>query len=421
MSDPPIPLRARGPRPAPEAPPPERPAASIPRPLDFPLDSPLDFPGGEPPIDLVLELEGERVLGVEARPGRTHRGFEKQVEAGHWYHAIPYVERLADHCGIAPSVAYCAAVERLLAVEVPPRAQWLRVLACELARVVEHASRLAATCAAVEADVARARALALRELAWDPVEALCGARVTPHYPRIGGVRHDAPDDFARALHEAVAAIRSALEELVTPLRRDPVFLARLRDVAVLPPETLLAWGATGPLLRAAGVAADLRRDRPYLTYAELDFDVATGSVGDDLDRFLVVVEEVRQSLRIVEQAADRLVELEGAPVDVDDPRVRWPAKDEVHDHIEGLIHHFQGVTDGPRVPAGECYAAVEAPTGELGFYLVSDGGPRPVRLRCRPPSLFHAQLLPRLLEGQQLADVLPTLALAHIAAGELDR
>lgn len=373
------------------------------------------------PIGLRLSLSGERIVDVEVRPGAGHRGVEKECEAGSWYQAIPYVERLNDVCGIAPSVGFCLGVERMLDVELPERGQWLRVLACELARVVEHWTRLAAVADALEAGTARFVALDARELAWARIEALCGARVTPHYPRIGGVRHDAPDGFERSLRSVVAELRIRLLDYERATLRLPIFVERLRDVAPLPAARCLAFGITGPLLRAAGVAMDLRKDAPYLTYDELDFDVPTGSVGDHFDRLLVVLEELRQSLRILEQGAERLAGLAGAPVDVDDPRVRWPARDAVFQRMEGMIHHFQGVIAGPRVPAGESYGATESANGELGFLLVSDGGERPVRLRCRPPSFFHAQALPELLRGAWLGDVMPTLALVHLQGGECDR
>jgi NADH-quinone oxidoreductase subunit D len=260
-----------------------------------------------------------------------------------------------------------------------------------------------------------------RELTWDLMEALCGARVTSNYIRIGGVKHDMPAGFPEQCRDHIARIRALLSDFAAVVTGNRIFIDRLRGTGVLGQEQLVAYGVTGPILRAAGVPLDVRKDEPYLTYAELDFDVPVGEVGDNYDRYLVCVEEMNQSLRIVEQCLARLEKLGPGPVNVLDPRVRWPAKGRVFNHMEELIQQFKAVTEGPMVPAGEAYSVVESANGELGFYLVSDGSAVPVKVRCRPPSLINLQPMPQMLKGCLLADIIPTFDFVNMIGGECDR
>jgi NADH-quinone oxidoreductase subunit D len=260
-----------------------------------------------------------------------------------------------------------------------------------------------------------------RELIWDLQEMLCGARVTSNYIRIGGVKHDLPEAFPAACREIVPKVRVLLADFDKVVTRNRIFVDRLKETGVISKEDCLRYAVTGPMLRSAGVALDLRKQEPYLIYDELDFDVPIGSVGDNYDRYLVCVEEMVQSLRIVEQCLDRLESMRRGPVDVADPRVRWPAKSRVFNQMEEMIQHFKLVTEGPRVPAGEAYQAIESANGELGFYLVSDGSEVPVKVRCRPPSFINLAPMAGMLRGAMLADLVPTFDFINMVGGECDR
>jgi len=368
-----------------------------------------------------VELDGERIVALEVDVGYLHRGFEKECESGSYYQAIPYTDRLNYNSAALANLGFCMAVEKLLDVRVPERCEWLRMLAGELARTADHLTRCGAACLELQAMTPFLYGIEARELVWDLLEALCGARVTSNYIRIGGVKHAMPDGFAEAARAGIARVRALLRDFDDVVTSNRIFVDRLRDVGVLSARDCIAYGVTGPLLRAAGVPLDLRKDEPYLRYAEVDFDVPIGSVGDNYDRYLVCVSEMEQSLRIVEQCLERLAALGPGPVDVRDARVRWPAKGRVFGAMEELIQQFKAVTEGPRVPAGEAYSAIESANGELGFYIVSDGSERPWKVRCRPPSLLNLQPLGRMLEGALLSDLIPTFDFVNMIGGECDR
>jgi NADH-quinone oxidoreductase subunit D len=372
-------------------------------------------------VKFMIELDGEDIVGLDVQIGYLHRGFEKECESRSWYQAVPYTDRLNYNSAILCNTGFCMAVEKLLEIETPVRCQWLRVLSGELSRVADHLTRLGAMCLELQAMTPFLYGIEARELVWDLLEALSGARVTSHYVRIGGVSRPMPDDFAARCKEVFEKLRRLLVDFDRLVTRNRIFVDRLRDTGILSKEDCIRYAVTGPLLRAAGVALDLRKDEPYLTYDEIDFDVPVGRTGDNYDRYLVCQEEVNQSLRIVEQCLDRLQQLDVGPVSVDDRRVSWPAKDGVYNRMEELIQQFKGVTDGPLVPAGEAYFALESANGELGFYLVSDGSRLPVKVRCRPPSLFNLQPLPLMLEGALLSDLIPTFDLVNMVGGECDR
>jgi NADH-quinone oxidoreductase subunit D len=260
-----------------------------------------------------------------------------------------------------------------------------------------------------------------RELTWDLMEMLCGARVTSNYVRIGGVKHEMPASFPAVCRANVARIRELLRDFDEVVTSNRIFVDRLKGTGVISREDCLRFAVTGPILRSAGVPLDLRKAEPYLVYSELDFDVPIGEVGDNYDRYLVCVEEMQQSLRIVEQCLARLEKLGPGPVNSFDPRVRWPAKGRVFNRMEELIQQFKSVTEGPQVPAGEAYQAIESANGELGFYVVSDGSAVPVKVRCRPPSFINLQPMPIMLRGAMLADLIPTFDFINMIGGECDR
>jgi NADH-quinone oxidoreductase subunit D len=372
-------------------------------------------------VKFLIELDGENIVDLDIQVGYLHRGFEKECESGTWYQAIPYTDRLNYNSAILCNVAFCLAVEKLLGLETPERCQWLRTMAAELSRLGDHLTRCGAACLELQAMTPFLYGIEARELTWDLQEILCGARVTSNYIRIGGVKHDMQPDFPALCRANIEKIRGLLQDYDAVVTENRLFVDRLRGTGMLPKEELIRYGVTGPLLRAAGVPLDLRKDAPYLKYAEVDFDVPIGEVGDNYDRYLVCVEEMQQSLRIVEQCLVALERLGPGPVNVDDPRVRWPAKGRVFNAMEELIQQFKAVTEGPMVPAGEAYQAIESANGELGFYLVSDGSAQPWKVRCRPPSLINLQPMPKMLKGAMLADLIPTFDFVNMIGGECDR
>lgn len=372
-------------------------------------------------VKFLIELDGENIVDLDIQVGYLHRGFEKECESGTWYQAIPYTDRLNYNSAILANIAYCLAVEKLLALDTPERCQWLRTMAGELSRLGDHLTRCGAACLELQAMTPFLYGIEARELTWDLMEMLCGARVTSNYVRIGGVKHDMTPDFPGRCRENIAKIRGLLTDYDDVVTQNRLFVDRLRGTGMLPRDELIRYGVTGPLLRAAGVPMDLRKDQPYLKYAEVDFDVPIGEVGDNYDRYLVCVEEMQQSLRIVEQCLVALERVGPGPVNVDDPRVRWPAKGRVFNAMEELIQQFKAVTEGPLVPAGEAYHAIESANGELGFYVVSDGSAQPWKVRCRPPSFINLQPMPKMLRGAMLADLIPTFDFLNMIGGECDR
>ncbi|HXV36906.1 MAG TPA: NADH-quinone oxidoreductase subunit D [Myxococcota bacterium] len=372
-------------------------------------------------VKFLIELDGETIVNLDIQVGYLHRGFEKECESGTWYQAIPYTDRLNYNSAVLANIGYCMAVEKLLGIETPERCQWLRAMSGELSRVADHLTRCGAACLELAAMTPFLYGIEARELTWDLLEMLCGARVTSNYIRIGGVKHGMPADFPATAKDFIARIRKLLADFDKVVTSNRIFVDRLQGTGVISKEDCIRYAVTGPILRSAGVGLDLRKAEPYLTYDQIDFDVPVGTVGDNYDRYLVCVEEMHQSLRIIEQCLAKLDKLGPGPVNVLDPRVRWPAKGRVFNRMEELIQHFKSVTEGPRVPAGEGYLAIESANGELGFYLVSDGSAVPVKVRCRPPSFVNLQPMPLMLRGALLADLIPTFDFINMIGGECDR
>jgi NADH-quinone oxidoreductase subunit D len=361
------------------------------------------------------------VIDLDVQVGYLHRGFEKECESGSWYQAIPYTDRLNYNSAILCNIGYCMAVEKLLGIETPERCQWLRVLAGELSRLGDHLTRTGAACLELQAMTPFLYGIEARELCWDLQEMLCGARVTSNYVRIGGVKHDMPPSFPAAFRELLPKMRTLLKDFDAVVTQNRIFVDRLKGTGIISKEDCLRYAVTGPILRSVGVPLDVRKDEPYLTYDQVDFDVPVGEVGDNYDRYLVCLEEMHQSLRICEQAVAKLEQLGPGPVNVDDPRVRWPAKGRVFNRMEELIQQFKSVTEGPMIPAGEAYFATESANGELGFYLVSDGSAVPYKVRCRPPSFINLAPLALMVKGDMLPDVIPTFDFINMIGGECDR
>ncbi len=372
-------------------------------------------------VKIMLEIDGEQIVEMDVQVGYLHRGFEKECESGTWYQAIPYTDRLNYNSAILANLAFCMSVEKLLGCEIPRRGQWVRTLASELSRIGDHLTRLGAACLELGAMTPFLYGIEAREHCWDLQEMLCGARVTSNYVRIGGVQREVTPKFLERLASSLVRIEELLLDFDKVVTSNRIFVDRFRNTGMLPLEKLIAYGVTGPLLRAAGVPLDLRKAEPYLAYEEIDFDIPVGTTGDNYDRFLVCQEELVQSIRIIRQCVPVLEKTAGEPVNVADPRVRWPAKDRVFGRMEELIQQFKGVTEGIQVPAGEAYAAVESPNGELGFYVVSDGTGKPYKVRCRPPSFANVAPMRDMLVGGMLADIVPTFDMINMIGGECDR
>ena len=369
-------------------------------------------------VRISLKLDGERIVDADIQVGYLHRGYEKECESGEWHQAVPYADRLNYASPMINNVGYCLAAEKLFGVTVPPRGQYIRTIACEISRLSDHFTCIGASAMELAAMTPFLYGMQAREHMWDLHESLCGARVTTNYVRIGGLQSDLQPGFVDLCREKLKAALAIFADVDRLLTQNPIFRERMEGTGRLPASDLIAYGVTGPLLRAAGVGHDLRKAEPYLVYDQVDFDVPVGTSGDNYDRYLVRVEEVRQSARIIEQC---LRDLPDGSVDVDDPRFRWPAKGKVFNRMEELIDQFKLVTEGMRPPAGEVYQAVEGANGELGFYLVSNGTGKPWKCRCRAPSFSNTHAMRDMVRGALLADIVPTFDMINMIGGECDR
>jgi len=387
-------------------------------------------------LRLVVELDGETVIRCSPVIGYLHTGIEKNCEYRTWTQGITYVTRADYLSPFFNELAYCLGVERLLGIEAPERARLIRVLVCELNRVASHLVWLATGGLELGAVSMALYGFREREIILDVFEAITGLRMNHAYIRIGGVLMDLPDEGPRKIRDLLRVIPRRIDEYETILDENPIWRERNEGIGVLSAEQALAFGVTGPLLRASGVAADLRKDMPYCGYETFEFDVPVRTEGDAYARYLIRIAEMRESLRIAEQAIDRLDGTPG-PVMVDDPKVGWPPKLSVgpdgigndpaylrhimEESMEALIHHFKMVTQGAQVPAGEVFSAVESPRGELGYLLVSDGGNRPYRVKIRDPSFVNLQALPTAVEGYLIADLIAAIASFDPVMGGVDR
>jgi NADH-quinone oxidoreductase subunit D len=419
-------------------------------------------------IRIVTELDGEVIVKSDVEIGYLHRAFEKDCEVGGYNNAIPYTDRLNYVSPLINNFAYASAVEKLLGIEVTERCQYIRTVMAEISRVCDHLTCIAATAMELGAFTVFLYMIKAREYLWELVEDVTGARLTISYGRVGGVKADLPDGFAPKMTTAFKETREVLDEVHRLLTGNRIFMDRMVGIGALSREETIAYAITGPLLRAVGVGYDVRRAQPYYVYDRLEFEIPTQTAGDNYARYLVRMAEMEQAMRIVEQAFERLpggliqVDFQGRPMDpaayVDqgkqgktdgllllpitlspnlqgserpawdrvnapDKRVVLPPKETTYGSIEGLMNHFMLIMEGfgIRPPAGEAYFAVEGANGELGFYVVSDGGDRPYRVRCRPPCLPPMAALHRLIEGGMVADLIPTFGSVNMIGGELDR
>ena len=425
-------------------------------------------------IRLILELDGEKVLNSEVEIGYLHRAFEKMSEQSGYLQVIPYTDRLNYSSPLINNVGYVMAVEKLFGLKVPERAEYIRVIMSELSRVCDHLTCIGASAMELGAFTAFLYMMKARESLWRNIEMVTGARLTISYTRVGGVKADFHPDFEPAIRKSIEETRKVLKECHALLTKNRIFVDRLKDIGIISKENALAYGITGPFLRSTGVDYDVRKDMPYSIYDKLDFDIPVGTVGDNYDRYLVRMEEMEQSMRIVEQAFQKMpagpvaVDVEGNEIPAaemvdeakmgrtqgiqekvvegnnakplldptlegttkiyypniqsDEKRAALPAKENTYGNIEGLMQHFKLVMMGHGIcpPAGEVYQAVEGGNGELGFYVISDGTGKPYRIRVRPPCFPIMAALPLMLNGGMIADIVATFGSVNMIGGELD-
>ena len=369
-------------------------------------------------LRLVLELDGETVVRCIPHVGYLHCGFEKIGEYRQYNQIIPWTDREDYLNSIGNNVAFSLGAERLFGVDCTPRCTVLRVMALELSRIISHLVWLGTTCIDIGAFTPFLWSFQERENVYNLLESWVGARLTTTATRVGGMAADIPDGWLDGLRNFVRTFPNTIDEVDSMLTKNAIWVGRTIGLGVMSPEEAVNWGLSGAMVRASGVDYDVRKDFPYLDYETYDFDVPVGTNGDVYDRYLVRMEELRQSVRILAQTIDRLPD---GPVNVDDPRLILPPKSKATSEMESMIHHFKLVMEGPRPPIGESYVAVESPKGEKGYYMVSDGTSKPVRWRIRPPSFVNLSAIPKMVEGHLLSDVIAINASIDIVMGEIDR
>jgi len=373
-------------------------------------------------LRVVLELDGETVVKAKPIIGYLHTGMEKQAEYKTYTQSIPQTDRMDYLAPMSNNLALCLAAEKLVGIEAPARAQAIRVLLTELTRISAHCVWLGTHALDIGAMTVFFYCFREREKVLSIYDQVCGARMTASYFRVGGLSSDIPVGLLDRCQKFVDEMPAHADEYETLLSKNPIWLARTKGVAPLSAKDAIAIGATGPTLRGSGVSWDLRKAQPYCGYEGYDFDVPVGTVGDAYDRYTVRVQEIRQATRIAGQAIAKIREMgEQGEYRLRDFKYVVPPKEEVKTSMEALIHHFKIVAHGFFPPVGEAYHAIEAPKGELGFYFVSDGTPRPWRMKVRSPSFVNLQALPAMIEGRLVADVITAIGSLDIVLGEIDR
>ncbi|HEY2663822.1 MAG TPA: NADH dehydrogenase (quinone) subunit D [Candidatus Binataceae bacterium] len=375
-------------------------------------------PASHGTIKFNLKLDGERIVDCDVEVGYLHRAFEKMCEQGTWTQAFPYTDRLNYASPCINNVAFALAVEKLIGVDTPERCKYVRLIMSEVSRITDHLTCLGMASQEVGATTVAFYLLEAREFLYDLVEAVTGARLTVSWCRVGGVTHDLPADFKQRITHAFQSLDGVLSDADKLLSRNRVFVDRMSGIGEFPADKAISYGISGPLLRAAGVNYDVRKANPYLVYDRVDFEVPLGERGDNYDRFNVRFREMLESKKIIEQALKQMPE---GPIEISDPRIVLPPKEQVYNSIEGLMNHFKLVIEGVKVPAGEVYHAVEGANGELGFFVVSDGSGRPYRVRVRPPCFLAMGALNQILIGRMLPDIITTFGMINMIGGECDR
>lgn len=369
-------------------------------------------------LRLVLELDGETVVRCIPHIGYLHCGFEKIGEYRQYNQIIPWTDREDYLNSPGNNVAFALGAERLFGIEITERCTVLRVIAMELSRIISHLVWVGTTCIDIGAFTPFLWAFQERERVYNLLEQWIGARLTTSLTRVGGMAADVPDGWVDGLNGFIKTFPKTIAEVDKMVTRNGIWVGRTIGIGAMSAADAVNYGLSGPMVRASGVAYDVRKDFPYLDYETYDFDVPVGATGDVYDRYLVRMEELRQSVRILEQASGRLPD---GPLNVDDARVILPPKSKATSEMESMIHHFKQVMEGPRPPIGEAYVAVESPKGEKGYYFVSDGTSKPVRWRIRPPAFVNLSAISKMVEGHLLSDVIAINASIDIVMGEIDR
>ncbi len=369
-------------------------------------------------LRLVLELDGETVVRAMYDIGYLHTGFEKSFEDKTYSQGITLTDRMDYLSPLSNNLGFCLAVEKLLDIEIPARAQWIRVLLTELTRIQSHLVWLGTHAIDLGAMSVLLYCFRERETILHIFEMVSGQRMMTSYFRIGGLALEPPLGWLKLVEKFVKAFPARLEEYEDLLTKNPIWLKRTVGIGTLTADEAIAWGLSGPSLRGSGVDWDIRKQQPYSSYEKFDFKVPTRPEGDVYARYLVRIEEMRQSLGIVQQAMDGIPE---GPIKANAPHIVLPDRESMKTSIEALIYHFKIVTEGFHPPVGEVYQAIEAPRGELGFYMVSDGSPKPFRCHVRAPSFANLQALPKMVEGRLIADVVACIGTIDIVLGEVDR
>lgn len=369
-------------------------------------------------VRMVLTLAGETVVKCDPEIGYLHRGFEKMCENVTWTQVFPYTDRLNYVSPLLNNFGYAMAVEKLFGVEITERCKYVRTIMGEVSRLSDHLTSIGAGSLELNAMSVFLYCIEARDLLWDLHEEVTGARLTTTYARVGGLAHDLTEDFASRWKAIVPRLLETMSMVDKLLTKNRVFMDRMEGSGTISADDAISYGFTGPCLRATGVAADVRKDNPYFAYDQVDFKVPVGTKGDNYDRYLVRFYEVFESMSIIDQCLQNLPE---GPVNVDDYKVILPPKERVYNTIEGMIAHFKIIFEGVQVPPGEVYSYTEASNGELGFYIVSDGTGRPARVHVRPPCFYLMGGIDRMLEGNMLADIIPTFDTINMIGGEIDR
>jgi NADH-quinone oxidoreductase subunit C/D len=369
-------------------------------------------------LRIVMRVDGEKIVAAEGECGYLHRCFEKMSETHTWNQVIPYCDRLNYCSPMINGNGYARAVEAMLGIEVPPRGQAVRIVLDEFSRIMDHLVCIGANLVDIGALTNFWYAFQPREEIYSLLEACCGARLTSSYSRIGGLSNDVPANFVEWSRSLLPRIAEKVGDVGTLITKNRIAMKRLRGTGVVSRENALAWGFTGPCLRASGVGYDVRKDKPYGGYDAVDFDVPILADGDNYARYLVRMEEMKQSMRIIEQVVSKFP---GGPISSNDFRVVLPPKEMVYNEMEGLIYHFKNVFEGIQVPEGEIYSSCEGANGELGFSIISDGSGSPYRIKVRPPCFPLFAAFEKIITGSMVSDAVATLGTLNIIAGELDR
>lgn len=369
-------------------------------------------------LRVVLELDGETIVNAVPDLGYLHTGIEKTAEDKLYYKVVPLTDRMDYLAPMSNNLGYVLAVEKLLGIDVPEKVKWIRVLLSEITRLNSHLVWLGTHALDVGAMSMLLYTFRERELIMDIYESVSGARMMSSYFRIGGLACDLPLDFDKKVKNLLKVIPERMKDYENLLSNNRIWIKRLTDVGRITAEQALNMSLTGPLLRSTGVCYDIRKAEPYSGYEKFDFDIPVGKTGDCYDRYLIRMEEMRQSIRIIEQA---LQGMPGGPYQADVPGVVLPPKKEVLSSMEAMIFHFKIITEGFKVPAGSFYQSIESPKGELGYFMVSDGSTKPYRMRVRPPSFVNLQALAPMVTGALVADVITCIGSIDIVLGEVDR